>query len=199
MEKQDHAALINKYSLKPGLLLSFVSIIVSVVFLVIDPLLMYTTFWAPLLSFVIIVVLMIVLGLDVRKKIGNYWSLGEAFRSLIIMSVLLVVTSTVYNFVVFKFVEPDLPAKVSSVMLENMTAKFSKAGIDQEKIDNYTKQFSDGEFEEKMKPTVKNELIAIAVGLLVDGVISLIIAACIKRKALLLPSDDGSYSTTQAR
>jgi energy-coupling factor transporter transmembrane protein EcfT len=194
MDSPTQNASIDKLSIRNGLLMGFISAILSVVFYIVDPLLLYTNIWIGFLLLIIIIVLLVVLGLDVRKKIGGYWSFGQAFKSLIIMAVLLVTISTAYNFILIKYIDPDLPTKANAVLLEKTTTTLNNAGVSQSKIDESTKTFNDGEFIAKMQPTLKNELIGLGGGIVLYGIIGLIIAASIKKKAPLFvtPVDEES-------
>jgi uncharacterized membrane protein YvlD (DUF360 family) len=191
MTNQVQSASINKLSLQHGLLIGIVSVVLSVVLRIINPVLQATSIPVSLLSFAVVIVLLVVLGLDVRKKIGGFWSFGESFKSLIIMAVFLVIISTAYSFILVKYIDPGLPAKINSAMLDNTTNMLTKFGAEQSKIDEATKQFQDGEFEAKLQPTLKNELTGLGIGLLMYAVINLIIAACIKKKPPL-------FATAQA-
>lgn len=183
MTEKFQANNINKVSLIHGLLISAIVIALSVVFRVIDPLIQFTNIWVGLIPFVTVIALMTILGLDVRRKLGGFWSFGDAFKSLMLMGVVIAMISTAYNFVIFKFVDPTLPEKANAVMLDNMTTRLTSSGLDADKIDQYTKTFKNGEFIAKLQPTLLNELIAIGSSLILYAVISLIIAACIKKKA----------------
>jgi hypothetical protein len=184
-------AQVNKLSMQYGLLIGIVSVVLFVVFRMIDPVMQFSNYWVAILSFVILIVLLVVLGLDIRKKTGGYWSFGEAYRSLIIMALFFTLVSTVYNFVLIKFVDPGLPAKISAVMADKVATQLSNMGVEQSKIDEATKQFQNGEFEAKMQPTLKNELTAFAVAMLIYAVIDLIIAASIKKNPpIVFPVND---------
>lgn len=185
MANQAQTPDVNKLSIQYGLLIGVVSIVLAVVFRLVDPLIQYTNFWVGIFSFVLMIVLLVVLVLDIRKKIGGYWSYGEAFKSLIIISVFTLLLSIVYNFVLFKFIDPAMPAKVSSAMLDKTTSMLEKFGADQSKIDDATKQFRNGEFEATQQPTLVNELKAFGLALIFYAIVDLIIAACVKKKAPL--------------
>jgi len=183
---------IDKFSLQHGLLLGFIAIVLALVFYIIDPLLQYTNVWLGLLTLVIIIVLMVVLGLDIRKKIGGYWTFGQAFKSQLIMAVCITVMANIYNFIILTYVNPDLPTKANAAMLDKVTTSLTQSNVDQSKIDEYTKTFRDGEFIAKLQPTLKNMALAVCIGILLYGIIGLIIAASIKKKAPLYaaPVDD---------
>jgi hypothetical protein len=183
MTDQTKESLINKLSIQHGLLIGGVSIVLFVVFYLINPMLQFTNFAVPILSFAVVITLLVVMGIDVRKKAGGFWSFGEAYKSLIIMSVFFILLSTLCSFVVFKFVNPDLPEKVNSVMLDKMTETFSKMGMEGPKLDEAVKPFQNGEFIAKMQPTFKNELTNFGIALLIYAIINLIIAAIIKKNS----------------
>ena len=187
MTSQTSGDSINSLAIKNGLLIGLIVIVLNIVYYFIDPLFAFTNTWVGIFSFVLLIVLLVVLGLDIRKKIGGYWSFGEAFMSLIIMVAIVILLSTIYSFILFKFVDPQLPAKATAALLEKTTAMLNKMGLDQSKIDASTESFKNGEMEAKMQPTLKNELVAFGTGLLIYGVISLIIAAIIKKKTPLVP------------
>jgi len=187
MTNQIPANSINNFSVKNGLLIGLIVVVLNVVYYIIDPLFAFTNTWVGIFSLVLLITLLVVLGLDVRKKIGGYWSYGQAFTSLIIMAAIVVLLSTIYSFILFKFVDPQLPAKATAALLEKTTATLNNLGMDQSKIDAATESFKNGEMEAKLQPTLKNELVAFVTGVLIYGVISLIIAAIIKKKAPLIP------------
>jgi hypothetical protein len=192
MTNQIKDANINKLSVQYGLLIGGISVVLSVVYLIIDPLFQYTNWWVGIFTFIVMTALLVILALDIRKKIGGYWSYGEAFKSLIIIAIFTVLISTIYNFVIFKFVDPGLPAKISSVMLDKTSAMLEKFGTEQSKIDEATKQFQNGQFEATLKPTLINELKSVGFGLIFYAIIDLIIAACVKKKApLFAPPVEG--------
>jgi hypothetical protein len=192
MTSQIPANSIINFSVKNGLLIGLIVVVLNIVFYFIDPLFSFTNTWVGIFSFVLLITLLVVLGLDVRKKNGGFWSYGQALTSLIIMSVIVVLLSTIYSFILFKFIDPQLPAKATAALLEKTTAMLEKLGLDQSKIDESTQSFRNGEMEAKLQPTLKNEFITFITGVAVYGVISLIIAAIIKKKAPLVPvaSDD---------
>ena len=190
MANQIPDADVNKLSVRGGLIIGVITIVLFLVFHFIDPVLQFTSYWVSILSLVIVIALLVIYSLDTRKKIGGYWSFGQAYLSLLIMAVCMVVLSTLFNFVIFKL-EPDLPAKINSAMLDKLSTTLSNMGLEQAKIDETTKQFQDGTFEAKLQPTLKNECTTLAIGLLMYAIINLIIAACVKKKPpLVFPAVD---------
>jgi len=195
METQISKNQVNQLSATNGLLAGAIVLVLYIVFYIINPLLQYTNTGVSLLVPVITIALLVVLGLDIRKKIGGFWSYGEALISLIIISFAIVAIVTLYNFVIFKFVNPELPAKISAAVSESMSEKLTNAGLDQSKIDEFTKTFENGEFEAKLKPTLLNELIAFGGSLFFYVIVALIVAATIKKKAPLSPLSEDEQTS----
>ncbi|WP_214070803.1 DUF4199 domain-containing protein [Mucilaginibacter sp. dw_454] len=174
-------ATIGKLGLRYGLLIGIISIVLMVVFRIIDPLMAFTNLWIQLLNSAIGIALLVVFGMEIRKALGGYWSFGEAFRGLMTMSLLIIILTIVYGFVLFKFVDPDMPTKINDATEAVMSQRLAKMGMDQDKIDQTTKIFENGEFKAKMAPTFKNEATGFGFSLLFYAIINLIIAACIRK------------------
>jgi len=174
-------SLLNKLSIRNGLILAGISAVITIILYIINPLMQYTNFVVPILTIVIIIALFVILGIDIRRNLGGYWSFGQAFISLLIMSVIVLVVGILINFVIFKFVDPTMPTKVNDALLNVTTQRLEKMGMEQDKIDEATKPFTDGETIAKMQPTLVNELKAFGWALLFYAVLDLIIAACIKK------------------
>lgn len=185
MTDQTPSSVINNLSIRNGLLIAAVTVVLNVVFYMMDPVMQFTSWWIGILVFVLVIALLVILGIDIRKKIGGYWSFGEAFKSQIIMGAILSIIGVAYNFIIFKFVNPQLPELANNAMLDKLTTSLSNANLSEDKIDEYTKTFKNGEFIAKLQPTLANELKTIAFSLILYVVIALIIAACIKKKAPL--------------
>jgi hypothetical protein len=181
MEDQIKKATIGKLGVQYGLLIGGITIVLAVVFRIVDPLMQFTNLWVQLFGAVLGIVLIVVLGLEIRKRIDGYWTFGEAFRALMTMAVFITIITILYNFVLFKFIDPDMPTKINDAT-ETVTAeRLAKMNMDQDKIDEVTKIFHNGEFKAKLEPTLKNEALGICYSILFYIVINLIIAACIKK------------------
>jgi hypothetical protein len=174
--------LIYKLSIRYGLLIGGISAVFSIILYLVNPLLQFTNFVIPILSFVIVIALLVVLALDVRKQTGGYWNFGQAFVSLITMSVLITVIGLLVSFIIMKFVDPTLPTKINDAMADVTSQRLEKLGMSQEDIDKSTKMFTNGEFIAKLQPSIKNELVSFAGAIAFYAIIDLIIAACVKKK-----------------
>jgi Protein of unknown function (DUF4199) len=174
--------LTSKLSVRHGLLIGGISVVLTIVFYIINPVLQYTSIWLGLFSFAIMITLFVILGIDVRKKIGGFWSFGEAYLSLLIMSVVVVVISILVSFILFKFIDPTLPQKVTDALADVTSKRLESMGLDQSQIDAANKQFTDGEMLAKFQPTLLTEVKNLGIGIIIYAVVDLILAACIKKK-----------------
>jgi hypothetical protein len=181
MEDLTQKATIGKLGVRYGLLIGGISLILSIVFRIVDPLMQFTNLWVQLLGAVIGVTLLVLFGLEIRKALGGYWSFGEAFKGLMTMAIFVTLITIIYSFVLFKFIDPAMPTKVSDASEAVMSDRLAKMGMDQDKIDQVTKTFESGEFKSKLEPTFKNEVTTFGFSILFYVVINLIIAACIKK------------------
>jgi len=196
MNEEEKKSLINQQSVKNGLIAGGIYIVLSLVLYIIDPLLPYTNTFIPLGLGLGILTLVIVLAIDIRKKIGGYWSFGEAYRSLIITSLFVCILSIIYGFIMFKFVNPDLPSKIKDATVEKVTASLEKSGMEQARIDDTIQKYLGPDFEARLQPTFKNISTNLGIGLLVYAIIDLIIAAIIKKSPPLFAIDPEASEPT---
>jgi len=176
----DKSALISKLALKNGLMLAGVSIILSLTLHFIDPVLIYTSFAAQIGIFVLFIALLVVVGINIRKEIGGFWTFGEAFKAFLIVSLILALTATLYNVVLMKFIDPDLPQKAAAAIEDAQRAMMEKFGMASEQIDEAMAKA--GNMQEKLEPTFKNIFTSFGVSLALYGVLSLILSAILKKK-----------------
>lgn len=177
---ENRNSIITKLSVKNGLLIGLITIVVSLCLHFIDPLMMYTSTWVAILSFVIVIVLLVVVGISTRKELGGYWTFGEAFKSFLIIALILAVLTTLYNIVLMTLIDPDLPARAGAVVEESQRQMMEKFGMSQDQIDEAMAK--SGSMEDRLKITFKNVITSFGVGLAIYAVIGLILAAILKKK-----------------
>ncbi|QNN43402.1 DUF4199 domain-containing protein [Pedobacter roseus] len=176
----DKSALISKLSLKNGFMLAAVSVVLSLTLHFIDPVLVYTSFLAQVGIFVLFIALLVVVGINIRKEIGGFWTFGEAFKAFLIISLILALTATLYNVILMKFIDPDLPAKAAAAIEDAQRAMMEKFGMAKEQVDEAMAKA--GNMQEKLEPTFKNIFTSFGVSLALYGVLSLILSAILKKK-----------------
>ena len=176
---------INKLSFTSGLILCGIALLLMIIYRLIDPTLQFTSQLVGIINFCAIITIMTILTVRIRNINGGYWPFKTAFRSLAIISITVSIALTLYNFLLFKFIDPGLPENINNVMLNNITQTLSRLHISDEKMDRLSKPFKYGTFEGKFSPTFKNELSNLIIGLLFFLCISLIIAAFVKKKPII--------------
>jgi len=181
MEQTVTTKSVNRLSIRYGLLIGAISGGFSIIFYIINPLIQYTNLFVPILSFIVVIALLIILAIDIRKKNGVYWKFGQAYLSLLIMSIFIVLIGIIINFIIIKFVNPTLPSEINDAVMQATNQRLEKFGMDQSQIDEATKQFSNGEFIAKLQPTLFNQIKNFGIALIVYAIIDLILAAIIKK------------------
>ena len=176
MSDLNRAEIIRKLSIRNGLIIGGVSVLLSLVFWVVDPLMQYTNSWVAFGLFVIVIVLLVILGIETRKAAGGYWTFAEAFKSLLLTSVIVSIITILFHYILNAFIDPTLPQRAADAIGEKLTDQLSSAGLSQDKIDEMV-----AAMPAKLAPTLKNEAVNLGLGLLVYAVIDLIIAAIIKK------------------
>ncbi|UKT64867.1 DUF4199 domain-containing protein [Pedobacter mucosus] len=175
----DKSALISKLSLKYGFILASVSVVVSLTMYFINPVMVYTSFAAQIGIFILFIALLVFAGITIRKEIGGFWTFGEAFKSFLIIALILAITATLYNVLLMKFIDPDLPQKAASAIEDAQRTMMEKFGMASEQIDEAIAKA--GNMEEKLQPSFKNIFTSFGVSLALYGVLSLILAAILKK------------------
>lgn len=198
MAAEYSTADIGKLSLRNGLIISAINIVLNIAIYIVDPVMMFANLWIPILDFVAIIVLLVVFGLEVRKRIGGYWMFKDSFKSLFIMTVLLAVTATLYSFILFKFINPELPQLANRAMESSMVSRLNNANVPQDQVAKYTKPFEDGEVEAKMQPTFQNEFKSLGGSIVLYVIVSLIIGAIIIKKKPAYLDDNIEYTDPRA-
>ena len=178
---EERQKLLNGLSAKNGLIIALVSVVLSLVIHFIDPLLAYTSIWLGLTLFVLFIGLLVYAGKTVRAEVGGFWTFGEAFKSFLIMGLIIAAISTVYNVVLMTVIDPDLPVKAGSAIDDNTVAMMKKFNATQEQIDEAMAK--SGSNADKLKITPKNVITSFGISLALYGVFALILAAIMKKAA----------------
>ncbi len=170
---------ITSLSLKNGLILGIISIVLSATLYFVDPLFVITHFWVALIVGILNIVLLVVFGLNIRKEIGGFWNFSQAFKSFLIISLILIISTTIYSIVIVKIVNPDYPAQAASALIDAQKKMMSSFNLSPDQIDEAIAKA--GNMEEKFQPSVKNLTTNFAISLAIYAVISLILAAILKK------------------
>lgn len=172
---------LNKAAITNGLIIGVLASVLGVVTYYVAPSLMGSTAYG-------IGLMLISLGfyifftLDLRKKIGGYWNFRTALKGIFLMAFIAGVFTMIFNFIFYKFIEPDAFEKISGYITEGLTKTFESLGMQQEQIDAAIEKQLEamkGQFDPTLKDLAKNFGIAV----LIQFIMSLIFAAIFKKES----------------
>ncbi|MGY3052287.1 putative Tic20 family protein [Pedobacter sp. UYEF25] len=181
---EDKNKLITLLSLKNGLILAAVWIVIYAVLYFINPVMIFTNFWISLVIWVVVIVLLVIIGKSIRTEIGGFWTFGQAFKSFLIIALILSFTSVLYNVVLIKVINPNYPAEAASAIQDSQKAMMEKFGASSDQIDEAIAK--SGNMEEKLQANVKNMTTNFGYSIAVYGVLALILAAILKKNEPIL-------------
>ncbi|WP_443938448.1 DUF4199 domain-containing protein [Pedobacter sp. MW01-1-1] len=179
MEKEDKRILITQEALKNGAIIAGLSIVISLVLHFIDPVLVFTSWWIGILTTVLYIALLVVVGLNTRKEIGGFWTFGEAFKFFLIIALILSLSAVLYNIVLMKVIDPDLPQKAADAIEAMQRKMMASFGLSEEKVEEALAKA--GNMQEKLEISFKNIITTLGVSVAKWGIISLILSAILKK------------------
>lgn len=180
---------LNKNAINNGVIIAILMVAIQLITYYAAPQLLGATWYGIVITLVSVIVY-VLFTFDLRKKIGGYWSFKDALKGIFIMSLIANVVTSVFNFVFYRFIEPDAYEKVKGYVVEGMTATFEKMGMSGDKLDEAVEKTAESLKSQYMPSPldfIKNLVIAIIVGF----IISLIFAAIFKKEPpMFAPSTD---------
>lgn len=176
-------------ALKSGLIIGVVSIVVFILMYVADikPVGIMMPILFGLLALAINIVILVILFKKYRTEIGGFITFRNAFLYCLVALVTASALSTVFTFLFIQFVEPEYYKNIMDAQkayMENYLAgKVSEEQMAQtlDKIDEQASTMG------SLSTTVKNFFI----GIIVSGIISLIVAAIMKKNAEMFDEAQG--------
>ncbi|OAQ39761.1 hypothetical protein A5893_09270 [Pedobacter psychrophilus] len=170
---------LNKNAINNGIIIAVITIAIQLLTYYAAPALLGAT-WFGIATGLIVLVVYILFTIDLRKKIGGFWSFKQALTGIFIMSLVANVVSSVFNFVFYKFVEPDAYEKVKGYVTDGLTATFEKMGMSGDAMDEAVEKATES-LKSQYQPSPLDFLKNIAIAILIGFVLSLIFAAIFKR------------------
>ena len=164
------------HNLKYGLFYGFISIAITVAIIFIDYTL-FTSSWISFISIVIGVVILVVAGLELRKEQGGFLSFGKAFQSTFIIYLIATVISLSYTALQFNVLTPDVAEKLQKIQVNKTVATLEQFGADDQAIDQAVADSAKFKFGSPL-----TLLIALGGAVVIGAIVSLIIGAIVKKK-----------------
>jgi hypothetical protein len=128
-----------------------------------------------LLSLIVGIGIMCLSATNQRKAMGGYISMKDAFQSIFIVILIMVVFSTIYDWIYLSYIDPSMMDK-----LKDSSISFAqKMGAPEEKLDEMAKQFDE---QAKDKANIKNMSLGLLYQIIMYSIVGFICAAVIKRK-----------------
>ncbi len=180
---------LNKTAINNGFVIAAVGIAIQLLLYYAAPNLL-GSFVTGIVIWIILLVLYIIFTLDIRKKIGGFWSFKDALKGIFLMSLIANVSSSIFNFLFYKFVEPGAYDKVSGIITESTTSTLEKMGMSQDQIDKGIEGALKS-LKAQYQPSLLDFLKNIAIAILIGFVMSLIFAAIFKKNPpMFVPVDE---------
>ena len=166
----------ENHALRTGLILGIISILLSVTVYVIDTLLVIK-WWFGLVALLLSLGFVIYYGLQFRNESGGFVSFKISYGYSMLTFVVSGLIGTVFNILLYNFIDPDLPEIISEAIIEQTAQMMEGFGASQEMIDKAIE-----EADTTSNFTTFGQIKSFGFALIVYAVMSLITGAIIKRK-----------------
>jgi len=177
MENQNEQSGLIKHAVRFGVITGIATIVFTILLYVIDYSLMVN--WKIALVFLALFIgLVIYAGIAYRKEVGGYLSFGNAFLHGYILLIVGGILGTIFSIILYTVVDPELPQKLTDVVIQNTEEMMQSFGAPEAKIDEQL---------DKMKVDMPKDFSALGQikkfgwGILINAVICLITGAIVKK------------------
>jgi len=82
----------------------------------------------------------------IRKDVGGYITFGEAFKAFLVMGLIGAVIQTVYTYVFYNFIDPDLAITIKEQTIEMTESTLENFNVPQEDIDTQIDELREKDF-----------------------------------------------------
>jgi len=156
-------------ALKFGLYLGGISILMQLALYFVNPLIVVTTPAVVYGILIISIALDVYFILEFRKAIGGHWNFRLAFSSIFLMLLISAICSQIYQVVLYKVIDKELPQKITDASLEKARNDMAARGLSSEQIE------SSMTMVKKWIPE-QGSISTILMGLVVSAIFSIIFA-----------------------
>lgn len=142
------AAVVSNFkstSLKWGMIGGLVVILYSIIMYVIDSSLM-VNMWAGFVGLAVLLIVLVMGVKEVRAGQEGYISLSEALFTAFFIYVIATLLSTLFNYVLFNWIDPNLPILLKEKTIETTVEMMQKFGASEEDINKALSQL-DGKLD----------------------------------------------------
>lgn len=174
--QNEQPTLVN-HAVKWGLITGSIGIILTIIWYVVDYALL-GNMWVGFLSIAIYIGLLIYTGINYRNDIGGFISYGKAFQYTIIVVIVSVILTTVFNVILYGVINPELGPMVADVMIENQENMMRSMGAPESQIEQAIAQ---ARADTENRFTVNGQLMG-SLFLILGGAILTLITSLVVRK-----------------
>lgn len=167
-----------KAGLNAGLILGILSVVITFVIYFVSPESL-ASFSTGMVILAIFLGVLIYLGIQYRKSIGGFMDFGTGFKFAFVALIIAGLFGIVGNYLLYNVVDPDLPGVLVEAQLETTMAMMERFGA----ADAITSE----QMDEIRNSTASNftlvgQLKGFGFALIFYGIVSLIVAAIIKKR-----------------
>jgi hypothetical protein len=176
MEEKETPTLFQ-HALRWGLIVGGISIALTCVAYAIDYA-MLANWKFGIFVFVMFIGLAIYAGINYRGEIGGFMPYGKAFQHGFILMAISGLISTLFLALMYTVIDPELPAKLTDVSLENAEKMMESFGMPEDQMD---KAMEDARKRTENQFTISGLGMSYGIGLIVYAVLSLITAIFVRK------------------
>ncbi len=170
--------MINAYSYRAGLIAAAISVAHTLVSYIVG-IDLFTNLWIPSVIAIGIIVYLIISLKKVRTILGGYMSFTEGLANFFIMSLVYVVISQLFYFLIVNVIDPEFGIAVNDVIIEKAIGMMENFGAPESEIE---KALVDMEAEFESKSTFIGVITSMGKILAFFLVVGAIVSAVLKRK-----------------
>ncbi len=163
-------------ALNSGILSALASIVVTLIMYIIGPQ-SFVSGWGNFSLFAFSIILTVYLGTLGRKENGGYFTYGEAYKYLIVMSLVSIPVAILFKYILM-VIDPGFFDQVNSLVMDKTVEMLEGFGLPEEKINSEVIK-AENRFEESK--SITGQFIGMGIGLGIMAVIDLLLALVIKK------------------
>jgi len=176
MEEKEVPSLFQ-HALRWGLIVGAISIAMTSVFYAVDYS-MLANWKMGIIIFAMFIGLAIYAGINYRNEGDSFLSYGKAFQHAFILMAVSGLVSTIFTIVLYTIIDPDLPAKLTDVALENAQKMMESFGMPEDQMD---KAMEAARKRTENQFSVGGLGMGYGIGLIIYAVLSLITSIFVKK------------------
>jgi len=170
----------NNHAIKSGVILAVISIVITLLIYIIDPLLMIK-WWFGLISLFLAIILVSYFGIQFRNEGDGYLDFKGSFMYSMVMFIVSGLIGTLFMMFLYNVIDTDLPGRLSEATKEQTIQMMSNFGASDDVIDQTIAQAEEnGDFTNPF--TFMGQLKAFGIAIIIYIVLSLITGAIIRKK-----------------